>query len=231
MVGASATTIPPLGEMLGQPRPIGTGAFGHDQTGLVLGAVADPGEGSAQPGRAGREGAVLHHRTSRPDQQGHGVSGGVGVDSNDTGVLLGDGPHGGSPLGQRDGEMSAQEVRRQTCNESRPWSDRLLIKPSERAEPASPPTIAGHINCKASADRTSTGLRSRVTQESRPQPRRHQLCQPAPGQPARALQVTQHFVPNSAQSPLLAFFTLARTHLDEAERVRRRGRCCTSLLY
>ena len=46
-----------------------------------------------------------------------------------------------------------------------------------------------------------------------------------------ALQVTQHFVPNSAQSPLLAFFTLARTHLDEAERVRRRGRCCTSLLY
>ena len=87
--------------------------------------------------------------------------------------------------------MSAREVRRQTCNESRPWSDRLLIKPSERAEPASPPAIAGHINCKASADRTSTGLRSRVTQESRPQPRRHQLCQPAPGQPARALQVTQ----------------------------------------
>jgi hypothetical protein len=43
--------------------------------------------------------------------------------------------------------------------------------------------------------------------------------------------VTQHFVPNSAQSPLLALFTLARTHLDEAERVRRRGRCCTSLLY
>ena len=134
---------------------------------------------------------MVHHRTSRPDQQGHGVSGGVGVDSNDTVVLLGDGPHGGSPLGQRDGEMSAREVRRQTCNESRPWSDRLLIKPSERAEPASPPAIAGHINCKASADRTSTGLRSRVTQESRPQPRRHQLCQPAPGQPARALQVTQ----------------------------------------
>ena len=80
-----------------------------------------------------------------------------------------------------DGEMSAREVRRQTCNESRPWSDRLLIKPSERAEPASPPAIAGHINCKASADRTSTGLRSRVTQESRPQPRRHQLCQPAAG--------------------------------------------------
>jgi uncharacterized protein (DUF952 family) len=41
--------------------------------------------------------------------------------------------------------MSAREVRRQTCNESRPWSDRLLIKPSERAEPASPPAIAGHI--------------------------------------------------------------------------------------
>src|SRR6185437_5407326 len=87
--------------------------------------------------------------------------------------------------------MSAREVRRQTCNESRPWSDRLLIKPSERAEPASPPAIDGHINCKASADpHRSTGLRSRVTQESRPQPRRHQLCKPAPGQPARALQVT-----------------------------------------
>jgi hypothetical protein len=28
-----------------------------------------------------------------------------------------------------------------------------------------------------------------------------------------------------------SLFTLARTHLDEAERVRRRGRCCTSLLY
>ena len=80
------------------------------------------------------------------------MSGGVGVDSNDTVLLLGDGPHGGSPLGQRDGEMSAREVRRQTCNESRPWSDRLLIKPSERAEPASPPAIDGHINCKASAD-------------------------------------------------------------------------------
>jgi hypothetical protein len=51
-----------------------------------------------------------------------------------------------------DGEMSAREVRRQTCNESRPWSDRLLIKPSERAEPASPPAVDGHINCKASAD-------------------------------------------------------------------------------
>src|SRR5918994_6443585 len=38
---------PALGEMLGQPRPIGTGAFDHDQTGLVLGVVADPGEGSA----------------------------------------------------------------------------------------------------------------------------------------------------------------------------------------
>jgi hypothetical protein len=43
--------------------------------------------------------------------------------------------------------------------------------------------------------------------------------------------LSDRFVPNSAQSPLLAFFTLARTHLDEAERVRRRGRCCTSLLY
>src|SRR5687768_1193816 len=77
--------------------------------------------------------------------------------------------------------------RRQTCNESRPRSDRLLIKPSGRAEPASPPAVDGHINCKASTDHRSTGLRSRVTQESRPQPRRHQLCQPAPGQPARSL--------------------------------------------
>ena len=86
--------------------------------------------------------------------------------------------------------MSAREVRRQTCNESRPWSDRLLIKPSERAEPASPPAIDGHINARHRRP-TSTGVRSRVTQESRPQPRRHQLCQPAPGQPPRALQVTQ----------------------------------------
>jgi hypothetical protein len=37
---------PALGEMLGQPRPVGTSAFDHDQTGPVLGAVADPGEGS-----------------------------------------------------------------------------------------------------------------------------------------------------------------------------------------
>ena len=48
--------------------------------------------------------------------------------------------------------MSAREVRRQTCNEPRPGSDRLLIKPSERTEPVSPPAIDGHINCKASAD-------------------------------------------------------------------------------
>ena len=94
------------------------------------------------------------------------------------------------PLGQRDGEMSAREVRRQTCIEARPWSDRLLIKPSERAKPASLPAIDGHIPCKASAD-LSNGPRSRVTQEPRPQPRRHQPCQPAPGQAARALQVTQ----------------------------------------
>jgi hypothetical protein len=32
------------------------------------------------------------------------------------------------------------------------WSDRLLIKPSGRAEPASPPAVDQHINYKASAD-------------------------------------------------------------------------------
>ena len=149
---------------------------------------------SGAPRRAGRERAVLHHTTGR-GEQGHGVGGGVGVDSNDTVVLLGDSSHGKSPLSQRDGEMSAQGFRRQTCNESRPWSDRLLIKPSGGAEPASPPVVDGHINCKASTDHTDTaGPQSQVTQESRPQPRRHQLCQPAPGQPGRALQVTHRFV-------------------------------------
>jgi hypothetical protein len=129
---------------------------------------------------------VLHHASGR-GEQGHGVGGGVGVDSNDTVVLLGDGPHGESPLGNGNLRCRPGRFPRQTCNESRPRSDRLLIKPSGRAEPASPPAVDGHINCKASADHRSTGLRSRVTQESRPQPRRHQLCQPAPGQPARSL--------------------------------------------
>ena len=44
-------------------------------------------------------------------------------------------------------------------------------------------------------------------------------------------QARDRFGPNSAQEPLVALFTLAGTHLDEAERVRQCGRCCTLLLF
>jgi hypothetical protein len=80
----------------------------------------DPAERSAQSGPL-----VGNVRSSTmapvaPDEQGHGVSGGVGVDSNDTVILLGDGLH--ADLLSANGTVKCRpgRVRRQTCNESRP---------------------------------------------------------------------------------------------------------------
>jgi hypothetical protein len=101
------------------------------------------------------------------------VSGGMGVDSNDTFVLLGDGSHGVVSFRATDRMVDGprESFGRPGMSHDR-WPDRLLIKPSGQAEPAPPLALVGHINSKASAD-----LRSRVSQESRRQLRQHHTYQ------------------------------------------------------
>jgi hypothetical protein len=127
-VGGFGHRVPVGGEPLGEDGSIGTGAVDDDQAGPVLDAALEPGQGAAEPGRVGRELAVVEQGAGGGVEQGEGVSGGVGVHADQQVVAVGDegcddGHTGVRPLPGCASVTGAgpggEELSRQDCDGSR----------------------------------------------------------------------------------------------------------------